>query len=144
MIKLTQLVPETGAKRTLKLWVEDIHSIKDKSEGGSTLKYRGRYIDVLESKKEIGDIISEASNKERNPVYKNNKDVIFTVKMTDSETGSILFRKDDYDYIIRNNDNFIIIVKDNVIVREINWNRIIDILYVNDYDNKKGFYGEII
>lgn len=36
------------------------------------------------------------------------------------------------------------IVKNNVIVREIDWGRIIDILYVDDYDNKKGFSGEVI
>lgn len=78
------------------------------------------------------------------PVYKNNKDVIITIKMTDSETIRILFRKDDYDYIYRRDNRFMMIVKNNVIVREINWGRIIDILYVNDYDNNKGFCREVI
>lgn len=36
------------------------------------------------------------------------------------------------------------IIKNNVIVREIDWGRIIDILYVDDYDNNKGFCGEVI
>lgn len=78
------------------------------------------------------------------PVYKNNKDVIITIKMTDSETIRILFRKDDYDYIYRRDNRFMMIVKNNVIVREINWGRIIDILYVDDYDNNKGFCREVI
>lgn len=64
--------------------------------------------------------------------------------MTDSETIRILFRKDDYDYIYRRDNRFMMIVKNNVIVREINWGRIIDILYVNDYDNNKGFCREVI
>ncbi len=144
MIDLTELVKRTGAKRTLTIIPEELHSIKDRIEGGSTLEYNGRFIDVVESKQEIEEIINEY-NAERNlPVYKNNKDVIITIKMTDSETIRILFRKDDYDYIYRRDNRFMMIVKNNVIVREINWGRIIDILYVDDYDNNKGFCREVI
>lgn len=98
MIDLTEIVKRTGAKRTLTIIVKELHSIKDKSEGGSTIEYEVR----------------------------------------------ILFRKDDYDYIYRRDNRFMMIVKNNVIVREINWGRIIDILYVDDYDNNKGFCREVI
>lgn len=144
MIDLTELVKRTGAKRTLTIIPKEIHSIKDRSEGGSTIEYSGRFIDVVESKQEIEEIINEYNAKESLPVYKNNKDVIITIKMTDSETIRILFRKDDYDYIYRRDNRFMMIVKNNVIVREINWGRIIDILYVDDYDNNKGFCREVI
>lgn len=142
MIDLTEIVKRTGAKRTLTIIVKELHSIKDRSEGGSTIEYSGRFIDVVESKQEIEEIINEYNAERSLPVYKNNKDVIITIKMTDSETIRILFRKDDYDYIYRRDNRFMMIVKNNVIVREINWRRIIDILYVDDYDNNKGFCEE--
>lgn len=144
MIKLTQIVPGTGAKTTLRVRPGGLYSIKNKRGGGSTIEYNGRFYDVVETKEEIECIILEKTEEERNPVYKNNKDVIITIKMTDSETMTILFRKDDYDYIDYRDNKFIIIIKDNVIVRKINSSRIIDILYVDDYDNKKGFCGEVI
>ena len=144
IIDLTEMVKRTGAKRTLSVISEEIHSIKNKKGGGSTIEYDGRFIDVLETKEEIEDIINDCNAEQGIPVYKNNKDVIITIKMTDSETITILFRKDDYDYIYRRSNGFMMIVKNNVIVREIDWGRIIDILYVDDYDNKKGFCGEVI
>ena len=144
IIDLTELVKRTGAKRTLSVIPKEIHSIKNKNGGGSTIEYNGRFIDVLETKEEIEEIINECNAEQGLPVYKNNKDVIITIKMTDSETMTILFRKDDYDYIYRRSNGFMMIVKNNVIVREIDWGRIIDILYVDDYDNKKGFCGEVI
>lgn len=144
MIDLTELVKRTGAKRTLTIIPEELYSIKDRSEGGSTIEYNGRFIDVVESKQEIEEIINEYNAERSLPVYKNNKDVIITIKMTDSETIRILFRKDDYDYIYRRDNGFMMIVKNNVIIREINWGRIIDILYVDDYDNNKGFCREVI
>lgn len=106
MIDLTELVKRTGAKRTLTIIPKELHSIKDRSEGGSTIEYNGRFIDVVESKQEIEEIINEYNAERSLPVYKNNKDVIITIKMTDSETIRILFRKDDYDYI------YIVVVMD--------------------------------
>lgn len=132
-ITLTQIV-KTKPEETKPL-VVDIdtisvsHSLKNGTRIVKHLPVRREYV-VKETKDQINDMIEHAYAQDIPPQYDYNKDLSILIKVTDDKALEIKYKSDEYDYNYYTN-NFLVIVKDNIIIREISINKIIDVCYNN-------------
>lgn len=83
---------------------------------------RREYI-VKETEDEIYDMIEDAQ-----PQYDYKKDLSITIKLTYDRYGKIQYKSNEYDYTYFT-DDFLVILKDNIIIRQISIDKIIDIAY---------------
>ena len=131
-ITLTQII-KSNPEETKPLVVDpnDIsirHTLKN---GTCIVKRRPVRIEyvVKETKEQISDIIEKAYEQEdAQPQYDFNRDLSIAVKITDTKAGELEYESDEYDYVYYT-DKFLVIVKDNTIIREISIGKIIDVAY---------------
>lgn len=83
---------------------------------------RRNYI-VKETEDEIYDMIEDAQ-----PQYDFDRNLSITIKLTYDRYGKIQYGPNGYDYTYFT-DDFLVVVKDNVIIKQISIAKIIDISY---------------
>lgn len=89
---------------------------------------RREYV-VKESADEINDMIENIYNQENiEPKYDFGRDLSISIILTSDRYGKIKYKSNEYDYI-RFTDDFLLIVKDNIIIKQISIGKIIDISY---------------
>ena len=131
-ITLTQIV-KNNPEETKPLVLDPIDiSIRHTLKNGTCIvkRYpvRREYV-VKETKDQISDMIEKAYEQEdAQPQYDFNRDLSIAVKITDTKAGELEYEADEYDYVYYN-DSFLVIVKDNIIIREISIGKIIDVAY---------------
>ena len=128
-ITLTQIVKNNPKEtKQIELNPEDISIYSKKGKTFITKHYptRREYI-VKETEDEIKDMIENAYT-ESQPQYDFNRDLSITIKITDTKYKEIEYSSDEYDYIYYN-DNFLVIIKDNIVIREISIGKIIFVSY---------------
>ena len=131
-ITLTQIV-KNNPEETKPLVVEADNISVLRREKGRTyivkrLPVRREYI-VKETEDEINDMIENIYNQEYvEPQYDFDRDLSITIKLTDDRYGKIQYKSNEYDYTYFT-DDFLVIVKDNIIIKQISIGKIIDISY---------------
>lgn len=129
-ITLTQIV-KNNPEETKQIVVnpEDIsvYSRKGKTFIKKYYPTKREYI-VKETEDEINNMIENAYAESQPPQYDFNRDLSITIKITDTEYKEIEYSSDEYDYIYYN-DKFLVIIKDNIVIREISIGKIIFISY---------------
>lgn len=131
-ITLTQIVKNNPEEtRQIVLNPEDIyvHSIRGKTIVKKSYPIPREYI-VKETEDEINDMIENAYRDSQEPQYDFNRDLSITIKLTDTEYKEIEYSSDEYDYIYYD-DKFLVIIKDNIVLREISIGKIICVSYNN-------------
>lgn len=138
-IILTQIVktkPEEVTK-PLEINPDDISILSASKTGTYIIKrypVRREYI-VKETKDEINDMIENAYAEHeaefQPPQYDFNRDLSIMIKITDNKAVEIAYKSDEYDSFYYN-DRFLVIIKDNVVIREISIGKIIDISYIKN------------
>lgn len=84
---------------------------------------------VKETKEQISDKIEKMYEQvDAEPQYDFNRDLTIDIKLTDNKIAEIKYKADEYDYT-KYNTKFLLIVKDNIIIREVAISRIIDVKY---------------
>ena len=83
---------------------------------------RREYI-VEETEDEIYDMIEDAQ-----PQYDFDRNLSITIKLTYDRYGKIQYGPNGYDYTYFT-DEFLVVVKDNIIIKQISIHKIIDISY---------------
>lgn len=132
IITLTQIV-KSNPEETKPLVVDpnDIsiqHTLKTGTRIVKRRPVRIEYV-VKETKEQISDIIEKAYEQEdAQPQYDFNRNLSILIKLLDTKSAQIDYTSDEYDYVYYN-DKFLVIVKDNIIIREISISKIIDIKY---------------
>nr|DAP72518.1 MAG TPA: Flagellar and Swarming motility protein [Caudoviricetes sp.] len=137
-IILTQIVKTKPEEVTKPLEVNpDDISIRSKNGKTYVTKHHPierRYI-VKETEEEIKDIIENAyaeyKEESQPPHYDFNRDLSIMIKITDTKAVEIAYKSDEYDSFYYNN-RFLVIIKDNVVIREISIGKIIDISYIKN------------
>ncbi len=130
-ITLTQII-KSNPEETKPL-VVDVDAISVSSRKGKTYvtkcyPVRREYI-VKETEDEINDMIENVYNQEYvEPQYDFDRDLSIAIKLTDDRYGKIQYKSNEYDYTYFTND-FLAIVKDNIIIRQLSIGKIIDISY---------------
>ena len=132
-ITLTQIVKNKPEEVTKPLVIDpnDLSVRRTLKNGTRIAKVRPIYIEyvVKETKEEISDMIEKMYEQEdAQPQYDFNRDISIAIKITDTKAGEIEYESNEYDYFYYNN-KFLVIVKDNIIIREISIGKIIDISY---------------
>lgn len=137
-IILTQIVktkPELVTK-PLEVDPDDIR-IRSKNDKTYVTKFHPverRYI-VKETEEEIKDMIENAYDEyeaeSQPPHYDFSRDLSIMIKMTDTKAVEIVYKSDEYDSFYYNNI-FLVIIKDNVVIREISIGKIIDVSYIKN------------
>lgn len=131
-ITLTQII-KSKPEETKPLVVDanDIGVLRREKGGTCIVKrrpVRREYI-VKETEDEINDMIEKIYNQEHvEPQYDFDRDLSITVKLTDDRYGKIQYKSNGYDYTYFT-DDFLVIVKDNIIIKQISIGKIIDISY---------------
>lgn len=120
-ITLTQIT-KSNPEETKPL-VVDPHDISVYSSKGKTyIKKRypiSREYIVKETKDEVMDMIEKVYEQEdAQPQYDFSRDLLITIKLTDTNVRKLDYESDEYDYVYYT-DKFLVIVKDNIIIREI-------------------------
>lgn len=131
-ITLTQIVKNNPEEtRQIVLNPEDIYvrSIRGKTIVKKSYPIPREYI-VKETEDEINDMIENAYSDSQQPQYDFNRDLSITIKLTDTEYKEIEYSSDEYDYIYYD-DKFLVIIKDNIVLREISIGKIICVSYNN-------------
>ena len=138
-IILTQIVktkPEEVTK-PLEVSPDDISILSASKTGTYIIKrdpVRREYV-VKETKDEINDMIENAyaeyDAESQPPQYDFNRDLSIMIKITDTKAVEIAYKSDEYDSFYYN-DRFLVIIKDNVVIREISIGKIIDISYIKN------------
>lgn len=133
-ITLTQIV-KTKPEEETKPLVLDASDITIFSRKGKTYVKKhypvSREYIVKETEDEINDMIENAYSKEHQyiePQYDFNRDLSITVKLTYDRYGKIQYGSNGYDYTYFT-DDFLVVVKDNIIIKQISIHKIIDISY---------------
>lgn len=129
-ITLTQIVknnPEETKQIVLNPEDISVYSKKGKTIIKKYYPTRKEYI-VKETEDEINDMIENAYTESQPPQYDFNRDLSITIKITDTKYKEIEYSSDEYDYIYYN-DNFLVIIKDNIVIREISIGKIIFVSY---------------
>ena len=85
---------------------------------------RRNYV-VKETEDEIYDMIEAAQ-----PQYDYDRELCIAIQITYDRLRDIKYKSNEYDYTYYD-DDFLVIVKDNIIIREIPIDKIIDIRYYN-------------
>lgn len=140
-IILTQIVktkPELVTK-PLEVNPDDISILSSSKTGTCILKRRpvSREYVVKETKDEINDMMenvyAEYETESQPPHYDLNRDLSIMIKMTDTKAVEIAYKSDEYDnFYYDNYGRFLVIIKDNVIIREISIGKIIDVSYIKN------------
>lgn len=140
-IILTQIVktkPELVTK-PLEVNPDDISILSASKNGTCILKRRpvSREYVVKETKDEINDMMenvyAEYEAECQPPHYDFSRDLSIMIKMTDTKAVEISYKSDEYDsFYYDNYGRFLVIIKDNVVIREISIGKIIDISYINN------------
>lgn len=131
-ITLTQIV-KNNPEETKPLVVDpnDIsiqHTLKNGTRIVKKRPVRIEYV-VKETKEQISDMIEKMYEQvDAEPQYDFNRDLSIDIKLTDDKVAEIKYKADEYDYT-KYNDKFLLIVKDNIIIREVAISRIIDVKY---------------
>lgn len=131
-ITLTQIV-KNNPDETKPLVVDpnDIsiqHTLKNGTRIVKKRPVRIEYV-VKETKEQISDMIEKMYEQvDAEPQYDFNRDLLIDIKLTDDKVAEIKYKADEYDYT-KYNDKFLLIVKDNIIIREVAISRIIDVKY---------------
>lgn len=139
-IILTQIVktkPELVTK-PLEVNPDDIR-IRSKNDKTYVTKFHPverRYI-VKETEEEIKDMIENAYDEyeaeSQPPHYDFSRDLSIMIKMTDTKAVEIVYKSDEYDrFYYDNYGRFLVIIKDNVVIREISIGKIIDVSYIKN------------
>lgn len=131
-ITLTQIVKNNPEEtRQIIFDPEDIsmRSIRGKTHVTKHYPITREYI-VKETEDEINDMIENAYRDSQPPQYDFNRDLSITIKLTDTEYKEIEYSSDEYDYNYYD-DNFLVIIKDNIVIREISIGKIICVSYNN-------------
>lgn len=132
-ITLTQIVKNNPEEtKPLVVNTDDIsvYSRKGKTYVKKRYPVTREYI-VKETEDEINDMIENVYNQEYvEPQYDFSRDLSIAIKITDTKAGEIEYKSNEYDYTYYT-DYFLVIIKDNIIIREISINKIIDIVYNN-------------
>lgn len=131
-ITLTQII-KTNPEETKPLVVDaddiSIYSRKGKTYVKKHYPVTREYI-VKETEDKIKDMIENVYTKSQPPQYDFSRDLLIGIKVTDDRARDIMFKSDEYDYTYYT-DDFLVIVKDGIIIRELSINKIIDIRYYN-------------
>lgn len=131
-ITLTQIV-KNNPEETKPLVVDaddiSIYSRKGKTYVKKHYPVTREYI-VKETEDKIKDMIENVYTKSQPPQYDFSRDLLIGIKVTDDRARDIMFKSDEYDYTYYT-DDFLVIVKDGIIIRELSINKIIDIRYYN-------------
>ena len=138
-IILTQIVKTKPEEVTKPLVVnpDDISILSSSKTGTCILKRRpvSRDYVVKETKDEINDMIENAyaeyEAESQPPHYDFDRDLSIAIKLTDDRYGKIQYKSNEYDYTYFTND-FLAIVKDNIIIRQLSIGKIIDISYIKN------------
>lgn len=131
-ITLTQII-KTNPEETKPLVLDadeiSIYSRKGKTYVKKHYPVVREYI-VKETEDDIKDMIENVYTKSQPPQYDFSRDLSIAIKITDTKAGEIEYKSNEYDYTYYN-DKFLVIVKDNIIIRQISIGKIIDIAYNN-------------
>ena len=131
-ITLTQII-KNNPEETKPLVVDANNiSVLRREKGGTCIvkrrPVRREYI-VKETEDEINDMIENVYNQEFvEPQYDFDRDLSIVIKVTDVKAAELEYCYDEYDYTYLT-DDFLVIVKDNIIIRQISIGKIIDIAY---------------
>ena len=134
-LTLTQIVKAKPEEETKPLVVNG-NDISIRSKNGKTYVTKHhpverRYI-VKESEDEIKDMIENAyaehKAESQPPHYDFSRDLSILVKITDDIVIEIEYDSDEYDSFYYNN-TFLVIIKDNIVIREISKGKIISVSY---------------
>lgn len=129
-ITLTQIV-KNNPEETKPLVVDpediNVYSRKDKTYIKKHYPVLREYM-VKENENEINDMIENAYAKSQPPQYDFNRDLSILIKLSDTKAVQIDYTSDEYDSFYYT-DRFLVIVKDNIIIREIAIGKIIAISY---------------
>lgn len=130
-ITLTQIVKNNPEEtRQIVLNPKDIlyvRSMRGKTIVKKSYPTSREYI-VKETEDEVKDMIENAYSDSQQPQYDFNRDLSITIKLTDTEYKEIEYSSDEYDYIYYD-DKFLVIIKDNIVLREISIGKIICVSY---------------
>ena len=140
-IILTQIIktkPELVTK-PLEINPDDITILSSSKTGTCILKrfpVSREYV-VKETKDEINDMIEDAyaeyEAESQPPHYDFSRDLSIMIKMTDTKAVEIAYKSDEYDsFYYDNYGRFLVIIKDNVVIREISIGKIIDVSYIKN------------
>ena len=136
-ITLTQIIKNNPEEvKPLVVDPNDIsiqHTLKNGTRIVKKRPVRIEYV-VKETKEQISDMIEKMYEQvDAEPQYDFNRNLTIDIKLTDDKVAEIKYKVDEYDYT-KYNDKFLVIVKDNIIIREVAISRIIDV----KYDVKEG------
>lgn len=131
-ITLTQIV-KRNPEETKPLVVDpnSICVLRREKGGTCIVKYhpvRRQYV-VKETEDEINDMIENVYNQEYvEAKHDFNRDLSISIILTSDRYGKIQYKSNEYDYTYFT-DDFLVIVKDNIIIKQISIGKIIDISY---------------
>ncbi len=131
-ITLTQIVKSNPEEtKPLVLDPNDIsiqHTLKTGTRIVKRHPVRIEYV-VKETKEQISDIIEKAYEQEdAQPQYDFNRDLSILIKLSDTKAVQIEYTSEEYDSFYYT-DRFLVIVKDNIIIREMAISKIIAVSY---------------
>ena len=137
-ITLTQIV-KTKPEEVTKPLVVNPDDIFIRSKNGKTCVIKRRPVErkyiVKETEDEIKDMIENAyveyEAESQPPHYDFSRDLSIMIKITDTKAVEISYKSDEYDSFYYNN-TFLVIIKNNIVIREISIGKIIDISYIKN------------